>query len=94
MKTVFLQSEILQVLPNTQCQRCGWETCADFAAGLLESKSSINDCLPGGREYESFGKVVESELVPPADTQGGKAREAFIDEITVLDAQSVYQFVQ
>ena len=82
----FLQSEILELLPNTQCQRCGWETCADFAAGLLESKSSINDCLPGGeRVRKALAKLLDQELVPPGPIlKEEKARVAFIDETNCI----------
>ena len=77
-----MQSEILEVLPNTQCQRCGWETCADFAAGLLDEKSSINDCLPGGEEVrKKLAKLLDQELIPSgAILEEEKARAAFIDE--------------
>ena len=74
------------MLPNTQCQRCGWETCADFAAGLLESKSSINDCLPGGeRVRKALAKLLDQELVPPGPIlKEEKARVAFIDETNCI----------
>ena len=79
-------SDILEVLPNTQCKRCGWETCADFASGLLDGKSSINDCPPGGeRVRHNLARLLDQELAPPVPIhEEEKARVAFIDEINCI----------
>jgi Na+-translocating ferredoxin:NAD+ oxidoreductase subunit B len=36
------------VLPQTQCQRCGYPACADYAEAIAEGEAAINQCPPGG----------------------------------------------
>ena len=40
--------EIHRLLPQTQCQRCGWSDCASYAQAIVVQKASINRCPPGG----------------------------------------------
>lgn len=39
-----------QVLPQTQCQRCGYPDCAGYARAVAEGSADINQCPPGGQE--------------------------------------------
>jgi electron transport complex protein RnfB len=41
-------AEILAVLPQTQCTRCGYPDCAAYAQALHEGSADINQCPPGG----------------------------------------------
>ena len=62
---ICLKSEILRVLPNTQCKRCGFETCEEFASALLDKRGSINDCPPGGEEVRrDLAGILDEELDP------------------------------
>lgn len=36
------------VLPQTQCTRCGYPACLDYAQAIAENKANINQCPPGG----------------------------------------------
>jgi Na+-translocating ferredoxin:NAD+ oxidoreductase subunit B len=36
------------VLPQTQCQRCGYPSCAAYAQAIAEDETPINQCPPGG----------------------------------------------
>lgn len=38
--------DILTMLPQTNCKRCGEATCMAFAAGLLQQKRRLDECLP------------------------------------------------
>lgn len=43
--------QCLDLLPQTQCQECGYQGCRPYAAALIEGvESSIARCLPGGQE--------------------------------------------
>jgi len=35
-------------LPQTQCTRCGYPRCRDYAAALARGETGINRCPPGG----------------------------------------------
>ena len=38
--------DIWALLPQTNCRRCGEETCMAFACNLLLSQRELSDCLP------------------------------------------------
>lgn len=35
-------------LPQTQCTRCSYPCCRDYAAAILQDEANINQCPPGG----------------------------------------------
>lgn len=38
--------DILVLLPQTNCKRCGEATCMAFAAALLQHKREVEECIP------------------------------------------------
>ncbi len=59
--------KIHQVLPQTQCQRCGWADCASYAQAVANQQAAINQCAPGG----TAGIVhIAAALGNPALAQG------------------------
>ncbi len=36
--------EIFKILPKTDCKKCGYKTCAEFARALLKGKRKVQDC--------------------------------------------------
>ena len=45
-----LASRIEAVLPQTQCTRCGYPDCAQYAQAVAASQAGTNQCPPGGAE--------------------------------------------
>ena len=43
-------SQILDLLPQTQCTRCGYPDCAAYAQAIAADGASINQCPPGGSQ--------------------------------------------
>jgi electron transport complex protein RnfB len=43
-------ADLLAVLPQTQCTRCGFPDCATYAQALVDHTAGINQCPPGGAE--------------------------------------------
>lgn len=43
-----LVQKIDDVLPQTQCQRCGYQDCFHYAQAIVEGGEKINLCPPGG----------------------------------------------
>lgn len=39
-----------RVLPQTQCQRCGYPDCAGYAEAVVDGSADINQCPPGGED--------------------------------------------
>lgn len=44
-----LREAIDNLLPQTQCTRCGYEGCAPYAAAIAAGNAAINRCPPGGQ---------------------------------------------
>ncbi len=42
--------QILAVLPQTQCTRCGYPDCAAYAQAIAQGAAGINQCPPGGAQ--------------------------------------------
>lgn len=45
-----LSHQILAILPQTQCTRCGFPDCAAYAQAIALDEAEINQCPPGGQE--------------------------------------------
>ncbi len=45
-----LAAQILAVLPQTQCTRCGYPDCAAYAQAIAQGTAGINQCPPGGAQ--------------------------------------------
>lgn len=43
-----LVKEIDALLPQTQCTRCGYPSCLDYANAVANKEAQINQCPPGG----------------------------------------------
>lgn len=44
-----LTMEIHRALPQTQCQRCGYDDCLAYAQAVAQDGTPINRCPPGGQ---------------------------------------------
>ncbi len=45
-----LVERIDQLLPQTQCARCGYPACRPYAEAIARGEAEINQCPPGGQE--------------------------------------------
>lgn len=76
-------AELLAVLPQTQCTRCGYPACADYAQALHEGSADINQCPPGGAEgvqrLAALTGRAPKPLNPDNGTEGPRT-VVFIDE--------------
>lgn len=65
-------NEIDACLPQTQCARCGYPRCIDYAQAMVEGKSDINRCPPGGEEtISALAQRFDREKVKIAADLGG-----------------------
>jgi Na+-translocating ferredoxin:NAD+ oxidoreductase subunit B len=48
--TVTLADRIDALLPQTQCEQCGYHGCRPYAEAVANSEAQINQCPPGGHE--------------------------------------------
>jgi len=78
-----LAAQILAMLPQTQCTRCGYPDCAAYAQAIAEGAAAINQCPPGGLEgVQRLSAITGQPVMPldPANGQEGPRAVAVIDE--------------
>lgn len=63
-----LIQRIDQLLPQTQCQRCGHEDCLGYATALARGEDEINRCPPGQDEtIVNLAQLLKRPVLPLAD---------------------------
>ena len=78
------------LLPQTQCQRCGYADCHDYASALNAGEAEINRCPPGGDATRvALAELLQREVnaIPAlADDVDAYAAEhvALIDEAACI----------
>jgi electron transport complex protein RnfB len=78
-----LAHHILDALPQTQCQRCGYPDCAAYAQAIAQEGAAINRCPPGGAEgVARLAALTQQPALPldPACGDEGPMTVAVIDE--------------
>jgi len=78
-----LVTQILAVLPQTQCTRCGYPDCAAYAQAIALGTAGINQCPPGGTQgIEWLAAITGQPVVAlnPEHGSEGPRTLAFIDE--------------
>ncbi len=78
-----LSGRIHDVLPQTQCKRCGYPDCLGYAQALASGEADINQCPPGGAEGVARLAALTDRPVKPLDPDfgaEGPRTVAFIDE--------------
>ncbi|HYJ39933.1 MAG TPA: RnfABCDGE type electron transport complex subunit B [Steroidobacteraceae bacterium] len=72
-----------QLLPQTQCTRCGYTGCLPYAEAIARGEADINQCPPGGTEtIVALVRLTGRSLSPLNRDNGIEAAPsiAFIDE--------------
>lgn len=78
-----LITQIDAVLPQTQCTRCGYPSCLDYAKAIVRGDANINQCPPGGDVgIVKLAKLLNKPVLPLNPNNGViKPRQvAVIDE--------------
>jgi electron transport complex protein RnfB len=71
------------LLPQTQCTRCGFPSCREYAQAIRDGEADINQCPPGGTEtIVALATLTGRGLAPLNSDNGLEAAPtvAFIDE--------------
>jgi electron transport complex protein RnfB len=78
-----LVDQVDACLPQTQCQRCGYPGCREYAAAIAGGEADINRCPPGDPvTRKMLANLLQREL-PPLDPEVGLHQPrplAYIDE--------------
>ncbi|WP_321952295.1 electron transport complex subunit RsxB [Paraburkholderia bannensis] len=78
-----LADRIEDLLPQTQCTKCGYDGCRPYAEAVAAGTASYNQCPPGGAEGVARLAHLLGKPVIPINPDNGVERArpvAFIDE--------------
>ena len=78
-----LADRIEDVLPQTQCTKCGYHGCRPYAEAIAAGAAEINQCPPGGAQGIARLSSVTGRPVIPLNPVNGLERPravAYIDE--------------
>jgi len=81
--TKSLADQLEDLLPQTQCTKCGYAGCRPYAEAMAEGSAGINQCPPGGMEGVARLSRLTGRPVIPINPVNGIERPrpvAFIDE--------------
>jgi electron transport complex protein RnfB len=83
MTTSISAAAIDALLPQTQCTRCGYPSCRDYADAIAAGDAAINQCPPGGTETMLALAEISGRAIAPLNPENGiesAPTVAFIDE--------------
>ncbi len=78
-----LADQIEDLLPQTQCTKCGYPACRPYAEAIAQAEADINQCPPGGAQGISRLAQLLGRTVIPLNPVHGVERSrpvAYIDE--------------
>lgn len=78
-----LADQIEDLLPQTQCTKCGYPACRPYAEAIANGDANYNQCPPGGAEGIARIARLLGKPVIPLNPENGVERErpvAVIDE--------------
>ena len=81
MKDVLLTEKIEALLPQTQCEKCGFKGCNPYAKALADNQAEINLCQPGG---EITMTALAQLLNKPERPLPEEARHAQVSKVAVI----------
>jgi electron transport complex protein RnfB len=82
-----LVDQINNLLPQTQCTRCGYPSCKDYAVAIANNTANINQCPPGGNiGIEKLANLLDRPIIPLNPVHGtiDSKQNAFIDESSCI----------
>src|SRR5690349_21594312 len=71
------------LLPQTQCTRCGYPNCREYAEAIARGEADINQCPPGGTETIIGLAALTGRAIRPLNKDNGlehAPKLAYIDE--------------
>lgn len=71
--TAAAAAAIVVLLPQTQCQRCGYRDCAAYAAAIADNLVPINQCPPGGEQAITWLSALTGQPALPLNPVNGSA---------------------
>jgi electron transport complex protein RnfB len=89
-----LADQIEDLLPQTQCTKCGYAGCRPYAEAIASGAANINQCPPGGAEGVGRLAAFLGRTIIPINPANGIERPrpvAFIDEALCIGCTLCFQ---
>ncbi|HEY5800354.1 MAG TPA: electron transport complex subunit RsxB [Burkholderiaceae bacterium] len=89
-----LADQLEDVLPQTQCTKCGYAGCRPYAEAIASGDADINQCPPGGQQGIARLAGVLGRKVIPLNPVNGVERQrplAVIDEAICIGCTLCFQ---
>jgi len=87
--------QILQALPQTQCELCQHPGCKPYAEAIIAGKDSIDKCHPGGEQsLRAIGKILNTDVAPYLESvraRTTKASTIIIDPVKCIGCTKCIQ---
>lgn len=89
-----LADRINAILPQTQCEQCGYHGCRPYAEAIARGEAAINRCPPGGAE--GIRKLAALLGVPelPLDPECGTEKPRLLARIVEADCIGCTKCIQ
>lgn len=85
--TLSLADQINHLLPQTQCTKCGYPACQDYASAIASEQALHNQCPPGGQDGIKKIALLLNKQVLPLNPNNGTEKPrtvAYIEEATCI----------
>jgi len=82
-----LADQIENLLPQTQCSKCGYPACRPYAEAIADGRAAFNQCPPGGAEgIARLASLLGQPLLPlnPVNGVERSRTRAVIDEAACI----------
>ena len=82
------------LLPQTQCEQCGYPGCRPYAEAIARGEADINQCPPGGQTgVDALARLLgqASKALDPAHGEYRPPRVAWIDEAVCIGCTKCIQ---
>ncbi len=89
-----LADRIDAVLPQTQCEQCGYHGCRPYALAIARGEAGINQCPPGGMAgIEKLAQMLQRPALP-LDAEHGVEKPRTLARIVEADCIGCTKCIQ
>lgn len=89
-----LADRIDAVLPQTQCEQCGYHGCRPYAEAIVRGEAEINQCPPGGAAgIEKLAALLQRPVLP-LDPEHGVEKPRMLARIVEADCIGCTKCIQ
>lgn len=89
-----LADRIDALLPQTQCEQCGYHGCRPYAEAIARGEAAINQCPPGGAAGISKLAALLQQPVLPLNTDNGIEKPRTLAHIIEADCIGCTKCIQ